>query len=150
MIGSWRPSKLLKDQKHDTHLFVEVNQATNAWSFRQSCVSVCRFKSLHNIRHFCCSEASNFSKLDKSTNCTIILSKGPCTCSLIHFYKEVHIMLLVTLAMSWVFMTKSNSREIYELDFDFRFLNLKLQIFEIEQIHVNDTWNANNQSLYLQ
>ena len=26
------PSKVLKGQKHDTHLFVEVNQATNAWS----------------------------------------------------------------------------------------------------------------------
>ena len=49
-----------------------------------------------DLNHYiCCSEASNFSNLDKYTNCTNILSTGRCTCSLIHFYKEVCIMLLV-------------------------------------------------------
>ena len=37
-------------------------------SVRQSFDSVCIFESLHNIRYFCCSEASNFCKLDKHTN----------------------------------------------------------------------------------
>ena len=33
---------MLKDQKHDTHLFVEVNQATNAWSFKQDYGTICK------------------------------------------------------------------------------------------------------------
>ena len=32
LIRSQRPQKLLMDQKHDTHLFIEVNQAI-IWSF---------------------------------------------------------------------------------------------------------------------
>ena len=43
LIGSWRPLKVLKDQKHDTHLFAEVNQATSAWSFRQYDGTICKF-----------------------------------------------------------------------------------------------------------
>ena len=83
LLSDWvmKPQKLLKDHKHDTHLFVQVNQATNAWSFRQSFDSVCTFESLHNVRNFSCSERSNFCKIDKHTNCTLILSKGPCICS---------------------------------------------------------------------
>ena len=52
MIGSWRPLKLLKDQKHDTHLFVEVNQATKVWSVRQDCPSGSKVVYFTKNEHF--------------------------------------------------------------------------------------------------
>ena len=55
LIGLWIPLKLLKDHKYDTHLFAELDQAAHTWSFMQVCISVCRFESFHNIKHFCCS-----------------------------------------------------------------------------------------------
>ena len=83
------------DQKHDTHLFVEVNQAISVWSIRQLYVAISRLISFDNIKHFCCSEVFIFCKIYKFKTWRLILSNGPNFSSLIHFYKEVCIMLLI-------------------------------------------------------
>ena len=94
-IRSQRPQKLLMDQKHDTHLFVEVNQAISVWSIRQLYVAISRLILFDNIKHFSCSEVFIFCKIYNFRTSCSILSNGPNFSCLIHFYKEVCIMLLV-------------------------------------------------------
>ena len=40
------------DQKHDTHLFVEVNQATKVWSIRQDWPSGSKLVYFTKNEHF--------------------------------------------------------------------------------------------------